>query len=204
MEQNKRYIVNFVIFSLGYILLGLLLIFAPEYSRHLICYILGIGGILFGIFRIVWYFAKDDMSRTFHNDIPFGVVMLLGGVYLLVKPDAIWDWLPVLLGFAVVFDSIVKLQHAFDLRRTGFAPWWGVLAAALATGVLGTLLILGVFGKDVLLYYFGAVLIADGLVNLVTITLLAVYSKKSTNVQPQKNEEPPLPPEEDPQDVNKA
>lgn len=178
MKDERRNTINFIVFSIGYVLLGLLMILAPEQSKRLICYILGAGIIVFGIVRIAWYFAKDEVSRAFHNDIPSGIILVIAGVYLIARPDAIWDWLPVILGLAVVFDSIIKLQRAFDLRRTGFAPWWGVLAAALATAVLGLLLILDIFGKNILVYYLGAVLVADGLINLATMGLISFNKKK--------------------------
>ncbi|MDL2293303.1 DUF308 domain-containing protein [Ruminococcaceae bacterium OttesenSCG-928-D13] len=176
--MSKKYVSNFVLFSVGYILLGILLIAAPEHSQRIICTLLGIVLMVAGIARIAWYFIKDDLSRAFHNDIPFGVLQLIGGIYLMAKADAVWSWLPVIMGFAVVFDSIVKLQHAFDLKRTGLGPWWAILALALATAVLGVLLILGIFGPEVLLYYFGTVLIFDGAANLVTIILLSVRTRR--------------------------
>ncbi len=177
--SSKRYIFNFVVFSIGYILLGFLLLFAPEESKRIICYLLGSVAILLGIFRIVWHFKKDDVSRAFHNDIPFGVVLLIAGLYLIMRPDALWAWLPVILGFAVVFDSIVKLQHAFDLRRMNFSHWWGIFALAIGTMVLGILLILDIFGANILLYYFGIVLVVDGFINIGTIILVYIHAKKS-------------------------
>ncbi|MDL2218787.1 DUF308 domain-containing protein, partial [Ruminococcaceae bacterium OttesenSCG-928-O06] len=153
MKASKRYILTFSLFSAGYIALGLLLLLAPDQSRQFLSIALGIAAIVAGIARIAWHFAKDDLSRAFHNDIPGGVLLVLAGIYLIARAEVLWDWLPVILGFAVVFDSMVKLQHAFDLKRTGFAHWWAVLALALATAVLGLLLVLGIFGKNILLYY---------------------------------------------------
>ncbi len=178
--SSKRYTFTFIMFSTGYVVLGLLLLFAPEESKRIICYLLGIVAILLGIFRIVWHFKKDDVSRTFHNDIPFGVVFLIAGLYLIMRPDALWVWLPVILGFAIVFDSIIKLQHAFDLRRMNFSHWWSIFALAIGTMVLGILLILDVFGANILLYYFGIVLVVDGLINIGTIILVYIHAKKST------------------------
>lgn len=177
LTPEKRYLLNFAAWSLGYILFGLVLLLAPDHGRQLLCYLIGGGAILLGIGRIAWYFAKDEVSRAFHNDIPSGVVLLVLGIYLIARPEAVFGWLPVILGFAVVFDSIIKLQHAFDLKRTGFAPWWGVLVAAIATAVLGILLIMGVVGPTLLLVYFGIVLLVDGAANLATIALLAWRDK---------------------------
>lgn len=184
MQSNaKRYIWNFSIFSAGYILLGFLLILAPQQSKNVVCIILAIVAVIMGIVRIALHFAKDDLSRAFRNDIPIGVTLVLAGIYFFARPNDIWELLPIILGFAIIYDSIIKLQHSFDLRRTGFVQWWGVLAAGLATAVLGALLVLQLFPADVQYYYWGAVLIVDGIVNIATIILFAVQLKKAGAMQ---------------------
>ena len=181
MTMDKRYTMNFILFSVGYLLLGGLLLFAPEQSKQFICIILGVVAIVSGVGRIVWHFFKDNLSRAFHNDIPYGVVLLLAGIYFIARTESVWAWLPVIMGFAVVFDSFIKLQNAFDLRRAGLGFWWVVLVAALATATLGILLILGIFAQKALLYYFGTVLIVDGILNLATLALMAWQSRKAKN-----------------------
>lgn len=178
MQSSKNYIITFIIFSAGYILLGLLLILAPETSQQLICYLLGSVAVVLGIGRIIYHFTLKDMSRAFRSDIPLGVMLILGGIYLMVRSEMVWEWLPVLLGFAIVFDSILKLQHAFDLRRAGFGYWWGGLGLSIITAILGILLVLGVFRGNALMVYFGTVLIIDGVVNIVTIILVMVQTKR--------------------------
>ena len=182
MENDKRFVSTFVIMSLSYIGLGLLFLLAPGASQRLICYILGGAAIVVGIMRIVFYFMKNDLSRAFQNDLAIGVVALIAGIYLFTQPDAIWHWIPVLLGFAIVFDSIIKLQHSFDLRRANFSLWWLVLIASIATFVLGLLLIMNTFNGNLLFYYLGIVLIIDGIVNLISILLLFVIRKKVQKV----------------------
>ncbi len=178
MEKDKRFVSTFVIMSLSYIGLGLLFLLAPTASQRLICYVLGGAAMVVGIMRVVFYFTKNDLSRAFENDLAVGIVALIAGIYLFTQPDAIWNWVPVLLGFAIVFDSIIKLQHSFDLRRGDFSMWWLVLIAALATFVLGLLLIMNTFDGNLLFYYLGIVLIVDGVVNLISILLLFMIRKK--------------------------
>lgn len=177
MENNKRFMSTFIIFSVGYIILGLLLLLAPETSQRIITYIIGGVAIISGLARIILYFVKDDYASAFRNDLAVGIVLLIAGIYLIARPDNIWQWIPVLIGFGVVFDSIIKMQHSFDLKRSGFNFWWLVLIAAMATAVLGALLILDVF-NNILFVYLGIVLVADGIINIGSILLLYVYWKK--------------------------
>lgn len=177
-DSGKNFVSTFIILSLGYIGLGLMFLLAPEQSQVLICYLLGGVSMLIGLVRIVFYFMKDDLSRAFQNDLAYGVVLLIAGIYLFSRPQDLWNWIPILLGFAVVFDSIIKLQQAFDLKRGAFKAWWLVLIGALATLIFGVLLIMDVFGGNLLFYFLGAVLIADGLINLISVLLLSIVRKK--------------------------
>lgn len=178
MEKDKRFISTFIITSLCYIGLGLMFLLAPGLSQRLICYLLGAAAMVVGIMRIVFYFLKNDLSRAFENDLAIGVVLLIAGVYLFTQPEAIWNWVPVILGFSIVFDSIIKLQQSFDLRRGNFSAWWLVFIIAIATFVLGLLLIMNTFSGDLLFYYLGIVLIVDGSANLLSLLLLSIIRKK--------------------------
>lgn len=190
MESSKNYVLNFIVFSVGYILFGLLLLFAPDTSQQIICYVFGCVAIVLGIVRIVQHFVVKDGTRVFRSDIPIGVMLLAAGIYLIVRYQSVWEWLPVLLGFAIIFDSILKLQHAVDLRFSGFKPWWIWLGISLATAVLGLLLILGIFKGSALVMFWGISLIVDGIVNIVTI-LLVVYRSKKQQKQNQTQQDIP-------------
>jgi uncharacterized membrane protein HdeD (DUF308 family) len=185
MQSNaKRYIWSFSIFSAGYIIIGfLLLLLPPQQSNSVVCLILGIVAAVMGIVRIALHFAKNDLSRAFRNDIPIGVTMILIGIFFFAKPETILAIFPIIIGFSVIYDSIVKLQHSFDLKRTNFIKWWGVLAAALATAVIGVLLVLELFPADMRHIFWGAALILDGLVNIATIILFAYHLKKAGAIQ---------------------
>ena len=40
-----------------------------------------------------------------------------------MKSELVVSVLPVVLGIGVVLSGILKLQHAFDLKRMGFDTW---------------------------------------------------------------------------------
>lgn len=178
MEQSKRFKLNFIILSAGYILLGLLRLFMPDPQSLLLCYLLGVLLLVAGIVRVLLYFAKDHEVRVFRNDLAIGVLLLVGGLYIIVQPASITAWLPVILGFCVVYDSILKLQYSFELKRT-FKLWWSMLLAAIITALLGLLLILVQFEQPVMVYFFGSVLILDGVANLISLALLTFQMKKA-------------------------
>lgn len=197
MENNKRYVFTLGALSLVYVVLGLTLLIQPKALQVILCYILGIAAAAVGIIRIVWHFLKRDPAGSARSDIPMGVVMIAAGVYMIARVEAVWAWLPVILGFAVLFDSILKMQHAFELRRMSFGYWWLFLLLGLITAVLGVLLLLGVMPENIATYYFGVTLMVDGVVNIAILMLLMAKWRAAAKAQAAQPSQPPavLPPE---------
>ncbi len=174
MQASKHFTTGFIIGSVAYIVLGILMLVFPDTSEKLICYLLGGVALIIGIVCIVSFVTgrNDPAANLFRFDLAIGVVLLVVGIYLIAWPSSVWEWLPVVLGLCVVFDSIIKLQQSLNLKRGGFNGWWIVLLVAVVTAVLGILLVVNAFGGNALIYYIAIVLIADGVVNLGTTLLL--------------------------------
>ena len=65
---------------------------------------------------------------------------------------------------------LMKLQTAHDAHRFGIASWWMILAAALLTSAAGVcLLVRPAQSVRIGMQLFGAVLLAEGLLNLLTV-----------------------------------
>lgn len=171
-ENERRFRTQFVLLSLGYLVLGAARFLVKDANSLLMGYILGGFALVVGLVRVVSYFAKEARQRIYGNDLTFGIVFLVAGIYTLLEVETVAAVLPVLMGFCVIFDSIVKLQYAFGLRWAGFRFWWVVLGLSLVTAVLGVLLVLGHFPAAVLSIFLGVTLLLDGAVNLATLGLL--------------------------------
>ena len=183
MENNKRYVFTLGALSLVYVVLGLTLLIQPKALQVILCYILGIAAAAVGIIRIVWHFLKRDPASNARSDIPMGVVLIAAGIYMVARVEDVWTWLPVILGFAVLFDSILKMQHAFELKGLRFGYWWIFLLLGLVTAVLGVLLLLGIMPGDIATYYFGVTLMLDGVVNIAILMLLMAKWRSAAKAQ---------------------
>ena len=64
--------IGYIILSVLYCVLGILLITMPELSITALGILLGIGMIVFGIVKIVGYFSKDLFRLAFQYDLAFG------------------------------------------------------------------------------------------------------------------------------------
>ena len=178
MDYVKRFKISYAILSGGYILLGVLRLLFPSPESQLLCYMLGGIAIVMGIVRVTIFFSKRDPNRVFHHDLAIGVTLLCVGVYIVARPTDIADILPVVLGFCILFDSVIKLQYAFEMRRTGMKAWYVVLVVAVLAAIAGVLLIIHLFSGSTLVYYLGVVLVADGLANLAALLLMTLRLKQ--------------------------
>ncbi len=182
-SSNKRYVFTLGALSLAYVVLGLILIIDPVALKPIFCYVLGILAAAVGLIRIIWHFVKRESIAESRSDIPIGVVMLAAGVYIVARIDEVWSVLPVVLGLAILFDSMLKIQHAFELKKLHFGSWAIFILLGLVTAALGVLLLLGVLPADMQFIFFGIALMADGAINIAVLMLLMAKWRAAAKAQ---------------------
>lgn len=180
MNANKRFSFAFIVVSIGYILLGLSLLLYPQISPQVICYILAALGAVLGLFFIGRFFAKSS-ENTPRNDLALGVVLVALGIFLftLRETAAFVSLLYVFLGFAVLYDSMMKLTISFDIRKAGVSFWWAFVILSFITALLAILLIINPFEAPTADTYFACVLLADGIINLLVWGFATVSGSKA-------------------------
>ncbi len=163
---------GYIIVSLLLCLFGGMLLCKPDFSTALIGSLAGWLMIAFGIFKLIGYFSRDLYRLAFQFDLAFGVLMLVIGIILLTKPENLLQFICIVTGLSVTADSLLKLQTAADAKRFGIGRWWMILLAGILTGVLGILLLTRpAASANLLVRLFGAVMLAEGILNLVTVLL---------------------------------
>ena len=89
------------------------------------------------------------------------------GIWILVRPGAILQFLSILIGIFILVHGAWDLQNALDLRRYNYQKWPLPLGLAAATIVLGLVVLFNPFGTfRVLSIFAGVCLIYDGVSDL--------------------------------------
>ena len=133
----KRLKWNHVIMSVLYIALGIFLLVVPGTALNVVCYALG-GIVLAGaVVQLVRYFTVERGVWRSQFTLVSGLVCLGLGAFLILRSDLVVRALPVVFGLFVVFDSLVRVQNALELRRCQYNSWKGFLLLALLSVVLG-------------------------------------------------------------------
>ena len=160
-----------LIIAFSAILIGLLFILTPQTSADVICYVAGILLLASGIAAVVSYLASGRLFGSYA--LVSGIVLLVCGVFCLLRPEVIQGLLTVLFGVFLVIDGMMTLQDGVDCARARLSGWWVPALLGAVTIALGCVVLFGKFDSIMLLA--GISLIADGVFDLI-VTL--AFSKR--------------------------
>lgn len=168
MEQLlKRVKTNVVISSILCVILGLVLVFWPGLSIRIVCTAVGVVLIVTGITRMIDYFAVRDGSMYSQINLIFGIVLVVVGVWISVKPDKVLAIIPIIVGIVIVIHGLQNIKQAMELWRDKYAKWWVACILGVLTVGLGVLLICRPFTAiDTVVMLIGFFLIYDGISNI--------------------------------------
>ena len=160
---------SFILLSVFYILFGAVLFVWPALSARAVCMVIGIFALAYGVMRIVEYIRFKDRMSFFGANLAVGIIMALCGVFLLSRPEVLMAALPIVFGVIILFNGIIELQRAFDLKRFGYEGWWYTLLLSVLTIILGILIFWNPFvAVQTTVMAIGIILAVTGVTNLIT------------------------------------
>jgi len=158
---------GYIIMSLFFCAVGVLLMLHPGFSVLLLGEMMGTGLLVFGAIKVVGYLSKDLFRLAFQYDLEFGLLMIVLGLILLLNPIDIMTFLFIALGIVIVSDALFKVRISREAHLFGIRQWWVVLALAVITGLIGLALIFRpVDSMLILTVLLGASLCAEGMLNI--------------------------------------
>lgn len=165
--------------SICMILIGFTMILYPRFTVMTLATIVGALTLTTGILKLISYFAKDTYNLAFQFDLALGIFFCIIGAVLLIHPEDLVGFLPIVLGFIILIDGTLKIQTALDARIFGLTKWWFIIVLAALTSIIGIFLILKPFDAVALLMiYMGIGLVMDGIQNLcITAYTVRLFSK---------------------------
>ena len=125
--------IGYIVMSVLFCVLGVVLLFTPGVSALWIGRLLGIGLILFGAIKLVGYFSRDLFRLAFQYDLAFGLLLMVLGIVTLSHPGDALSFLCVMFGIPVLADGLFKIQIAMDSRQFGIRNW---MCGCWSTGIV--------------------------------------------------------------------
>ena len=175
IKQTK---ISFILMAILYIIFGLLFIVRPDFTNKAIIIVLGAILSIYGISKILTYVKSDDVEKVQSFHLSTGVIILLIGIYLLIKPRVIVSILGAILGFFLFLHGALNFQHAFNLKNMDYEKWWisaifGIIAICFGFyGIINPTSISPAFSIVI-----GLGMIISGLSDIFMIYKLSSYTK---------------------------
>lgn len=169
---------NMILVSVAYIVLGVVLFIAPNTAKDWLCFLFGAFVLIIGLFRLITFFMDKSAEKMMSPDLASGILLIVFGIFLFLKPSAILELVPVVLGFIILYDSVIKFQNALSIQQMHFSSWLFFAILSAITAVLGIILIFSSFGGTAIMYYLAIVLIADGVANIIIAIALSILTGK--------------------------
>lgn len=162
--------IGYIVMSVMFCIAGALFIALPDISITMIGISMGIAMIVFGIVKLVGYFSRDLFRLAFQFDLELGILLLVLGLIVLIRPDDLMSFICIALGISILTDGLFKVQIALDSKRFGIKSWWVILALAVVTGTIGVFLIFrSAKSAQFLTVLLGVSILAEGILNLYTV-----------------------------------
>ena len=163
MEFLKRIRLDIYLSAVLTMVTGVVLILWPLQVTGVICQIFGIILAIMGAVYLLGYFANG--SGTF--SIMGGLIFLLLGMWIFMRPASIQRFVPVFLGIILLVHGIKDFQMAFEAKAIGGSFWLVSVFLALLNCGLGILCICCSFGVIKLaVRIMGIALVYDGLTDI--------------------------------------
>jgi len=177
--------IGYIIASIAFCIVGVLLILYPDFSIALFGDICSILLICFGAIRLIGYFSKDLYRLAFQYDLAFGIILIALGFAILIHPESMMLLICFALGLFILADSLFKIRIAFDSKNFGIREWWLILSTAVFTGILGFILIFYPNqGSRILMLILGFSFLLEGILNFITVITavkIITYQKPDVN-----------------------
>ena len=178
VDTLKRARVSFLLASVLYVILGLVLLIWPGVGGVALCRLLGAALLLYGLVTIAGFLLRDREMGGFRLELFFGIIAAATGLFFLLQPLAVFSILSMVMGVYVIIDSLVALNRVRSLYRMEYSYWWVSLLLAVLGMVLGVVLLWRPFAAaEAVAVLIGGVFLFLGFADLWSIWKLSRLTK---------------------------
>ena len=185
MENNlstkvKKMSITSIVFALLFIFTGIFLLLKPETAINIVCYVLGIILVLWGVVSIIQFFSDKSSNNYLSLNFIFGAFVFIFGIIILIKPTIIASIVPLLLGVWMVINGVTKLSYSLLIYKIN-KNILSIIGSILIV-VFGIMLIFNPFeGAKGIVQIIGIALIVYSILDLIESFTIAFSLKKDTD-----------------------
>ena len=183
MNKMKKVLGNFTVLSVFCIVMGIALIIRPDFFTRVVGLV--VGGVItaMGAVALLRYFIRTKTDPNNASGLISGVILVLAGVFVMVRPDFIPKVIAFVFGAYMLISGITNIQGAFALKKNNSTRWTKALVIAGLTTLAGLMLVINpILLADVTFRLMGVCLLISGMSNIGG-TLLTGRNKQDPNIR---------------------
>lgn len=167
-----------LILGILFIGLGVLVLFTPISTFLTIAVFLSLTFLISGVVEVVYSITSRKTLGNWGWSLAGGIMTLLLGVLLTARPDLSALFLSFLVGFWLLFRSVMYAVIAIELKDSGMKNWgwimvFGILGALISFILLWNPLLAGM----TFVIWLGFGLISLGIINIITSFSIRKFKK---------------------------
>ncbi len=161
------------------VIFGILCLISPQAKMESIALFAGIAMLIYGGIHLLTGLNTKKNKQLRLTRIVLGIVIIVLAVLVLANLALIGKYLPVLVGFVLIINSLTELFRSVTAMKTGLKNWWFAALLSLIVLVLGFVILLNPgFVGQAFGIYVGLTLLVNGIANLISF---AQYRKNEQN-----------------------
>lgn len=159
--------------NIAMLVLGVMLIIFPEKSADIVCIVAGIILGIWGLVRLIAYFASGKIESFGSFALVQGTALLGFGILFIINPGILKTFLTAALGIILIVSGVMKLQYAVDLLRLKDKFWYISLLGAIVSITLGAIVFFNPFKTAKwLMIFIGIALTVNSIWDIVSVVVL--------------------------------
>lgn len=179
IKKLNKFLYSSIVISVLMCFLGLVFMIYPQMSFETINYALAIILIVNGIY----FMLENENNILFSGLQSIGIIELLLGVVLVLKPDLMQTLLPIIVGIVMVVKAFVNLRFSLALGNYGYSNWLLLLILSIISIVAGTLIIINPhIGSIALTFSLGFLICTYSVTNIIDVLVFKNHIKEIAKI----------------------
>lgn len=167
--------------------LAVILLLLKQTPISLISYIVCAGVALLGALHLVQFVRKNNKSakkqeQYFNDDesnLAFAVVFFVVAVYFVIFPKTLWQVLPLVVGFCVLFNAVRKIQISFKAKDIYEKAWLFFAIVSFLNVATSLLLIINPFTGGGNIIFWACAMLWDSATSVLLLIVSALSGEKA-------------------------
>lgn len=123
------------------IALGTFVLFTPIGSFKVLAALFSVTIMLAGLLETYFAYINRENLENWGWFLAGGIFNLVMGILLIADPELSQFTFPIYVGFVVLFQSIVAIAAAYELKQYAILAWGDLLALGIIGAMFGTILL---------------------------------------------------------------